>query len=298
MLLEQWAERRFGRLGDEMRRAARIDCSRADRSTVRRQESAKHVRQKRAKRLARPGHRWLVVCVAMLSLGALLAPGIAHATAGSYCGTKSNWFDGYANAKNDVWNWEGTLANITVRKGLVCDADSSSANSSSAWAMIAPTNTTGWAQSGYIRWWGSSIYQFAQHKRDSSSGYTTKLGSIPTTGSTYTYSEVSYWNSTAGQWQIKEMVNSTVLQHTNWNTFSYWTEPFEVAWDGETAYRESDVPGLSSSKAHFTNMQVQWFNDDKWYAASNSTLYGRTDSSRWSRSSFSTANQLFDIWTN
>lgn len=247
----------------------------------------------------RPRPRWLVLCAALLGLAALLAPGTAAATAGSACGTKGNWFEGYNNASNDVWHWEGTLANITVRKGLVCDADSSSANSSAAWAMIAPTNTTGWAQSGYIRWWGSSIYHFAQHKRNSSSGYTTKLGSIPTTGSTYTYSEVSYFDSTTSNWQIKEMVNSTVLQHTNWDTFANWTEPFEVAWDGETAYRESDVPGLSTAKAHFTNMQVQWFNDDKWYAASNSALYGSVPtSSRWSRSPFSTASQLFDIWTN
>ncbi len=243
--------------------------------------------------------RRLVLCATLLGLAALLAPTTANATAGSKCGTKNTngYFDGYRNPGNDVWNWEGTKANITVRKGLVCDADSSSSNTSSAWAMIAPDNTYGWAQSGYIRWWGSSIYHFAQHKRSSSTGYTTKLGSIPTTGSTYTYSEVSYWNSTAGQWQINEMVNSTVIQHTNWNTFTDWHEPLAVEWFGETKYRESDVPGLSTSKAHFTNMQVQWFSDDNWYAASNSALNGTTDSSRWARSAFSAANQLFDIWT-
>lgn len=235
-----------------------------------------------------------------LALAIALAAPMGLATAAHAevytCGTHGNLHDGYGNGSNDSNSWEGTSATIVVRHGSVCDTDTSSNNTSSAWTMVNAFNTAGWAQSGYIRWYGSSIYHFAQYRRNSSTAWVTKIGSTAlTAGSSYKYWQQSIYNSSAGQWQIRDNVNSTVLLQTNFNTFSYWNEPFSVQWSGETDYAQSDVPGSSSATAKFSNMQVQRYSDDGWQSGLRALGAFTDTSSRYHRSSVS--SNSFSIWT-
>jgi hypothetical protein len=216
------------------------------------------------------------------------------------CGTgPKSVFDGYTNASNDPNSYEGTSATIVVRRGAVCDTDTSSGNISIAWTMIASNGGTGgWAQSGYYRWYGSSIYHFAQFRQTTSSKLYTKIGTTAlTAGSAYRYWQQTLYNSTAGQWQIRDNVNSTILLQTNFNTFTAWTTPLSVQFEGETKYAASDVPGSSSAPASFTGMQVQRYSDDQW-TSTLPALYGPATgqtSTRYKRSSVS--NNAFNIWT-
>lgn len=233
------------------------------------------------------------VLVAAFSALVLLAPS-ARAEI-PQCGTASNYHEDYSSASNAPTSYEGTSATIVVRKGSVCDTVTNNSNTSSAWTMISPSNRTGWAQSGYIRWYGSSIYHFAQYRKNGSTAYVTKIGSTAlATGASYQYWQQSLYNSTAGQWQVRQNVNTTVLLQTNFDTFSSWTQPYLVSWSGETNYTASDVPGTSSAPARFSSMQVQLYSDDSWTSTLPALGVG-SQSSRYHVSAVS--GNAFNMWT-
>jgi hypothetical protein len=238
--------------------------------------------------------RHLLWVASVLAAGLTWAAPAAHAEIYT-CGTKSHFHAGWQDYSNDPNYWEGASGNIVVRRGAVCDTDTSSGNTSSAWTMVLPHNTTGWAQSGYIRWYGSSIYQFAQYKKDTATGYVTKLGATVGAGAPYQYWQQSIWNASAGQWQIRDNYNTTILLQTNFNTFSSWSEPFGVQWEGETQYSQSDVPGTSGATAHFSSMQVQREIDNGWQSGLPTLAHPTDTSSRYHASSIS--GNAFDLWT-
>jgi hypothetical protein len=214
-------------------------------------------------------------------------------TCGAY--HNSSLFDGYSDLSNDPNYYEGAAATLVVRRGSTCDTDTSGNNSISAWSMIAAHGGTGgYSQSGYYRAYGTAIYHFAQYRQTATSAYYTKLGAIPTTGSSHLYKQQSVWNAAASQWQIRNWVDSTLLQQTNFDTFNAWAAPFSVQWFGETKYAESDVPGTSASPANFSGMQVQIASNDAW-TSSLPSLAGYAGSSRYHHSAVS--GNAFTIWT-
>jgi hypothetical protein len=217
------------------------------------------------------------------------------------CGTyhASSLFDGYSDASNDPDYWEGVSASIVVRSGSVCDTDTSGNNVSVAWTMVASNaGKGGYAQSGYYRYYGSPLYHFAQYRQTATSKYVTKFSTNTiAAGGTYRYWQQSVYNSAAAQWQIRDNYNTTIILQTNFNTFSAWTLPLSVQFEGETKYAESDIPGTTSAKAHFSSMQVQRFSDNG-FQAGLPALYGPAagqTSTRYKRSAV--AGNAFDIWT-
>src|SRR4051794_21490461 len=102
-----------------------------------------------------------VIAAAVAASTLLIAAAPAQAEVAT-CGTRSanNYHAGYALAGDP--SAEGAYAQIVTEHGAVCDTVTTSANFTNHYAMIASHDLSGWAQAGYLRWYGSSIYFFAQ----------------------------------------------------------------------------------------------------------------------------------------
>jgi hypothetical protein len=177
---------------------------------------------------------------------------------------------------------EGASASITDAGGYVlCTGDSSGSNNSSSWTMVSANDGNGWAQSGTIyRWgYGSCVKHWAQQNAGGST-VNYYAGGCSAVGDTN-----SYWQQlvfTSGGWRVQSNMNSTIIAQSSFNPISSWALPFSVSFEGETIYEASNVPGTSSSKQNFTNMQVQLWSDNSWVSTCNNTsLLGARESTRY-----------------
>lgn len=141
----------------------------------------------------------------------------------------------------------------------------------------------------------TTVRHFAQYRIDPFTDPDTFLGmgSVPL-GSTYGYRNETVWCVAINDWCIEMTVNGVHMKETNFNPFVAWTTPFMTAWDGETTYLESDVPGVSTAKAHFSNMQVQRYTDDLWQTSLPALFTSSPTSSRYKKTAVS--GNAFDIW--
>jgi hypothetical protein len=206
------------------------------------------------------------------------APG-AHAAS---CGTMSHYHVGYYQYGSSPFQLEGASASITDAGGYVlCTGDSSGSNNSSSWTMVSANDGNGWAQSGTIyRWgYGSCVKHWAQQNAGGST-VNYYAGGCSAVGDTN-----SYWQQlvfTSGGWRVQSNMNSTIIAQSSFNPISSWALPFSVSFEGETIYEASNVPGTSSSKQNFTNMQVQLWSDNSWVSTCNNTsLLGARESTRY-----------------
>lgn len=201
--------------------------------------------------------RWLILAAALALLPGvqIMAPfGAGHAGAEVFtCGTKGHYFVGKVDATGS--NWLGAAATIGARYGAVCDTDTSSLNTVSAWAMIAPSNRDGWAQSGYIRWYNHCNVVFAQDSPDGKT-WTTWIGTTcqGDTGETNTFTEKHIGGSCTC---VEEMEGSRVLQTTGFDPDIWWATPWRPNYAGEANYKASDMPGNSAAPTVFSNLQFQ-----------------------------------------
>src|SRR5581483_3870828 len=196
-----------------------------------------------------------VVATVALLIGTPFAADAEVATCGSR--SASNYHAGYVNPGDP--NVEGDYAVISTRYGAVCDTDTSANNFTNQYAMIASNNLAGWAQDGYIRWYGGSIVFFAQQ----SSGHTlnTKFGTTAlATGSTYFY--YNKWDSTC--LCIEDIIERTLYLKSTWNPWTAWTMPFSPQFTGEATYLASDLSGTASAPAGYTSISGQSSATDAW----------------------------------
>ena len=187
------------------------------------------------------------------------------------CGTPSNYFEGYyydravAPGYND---FIGARADLRIRHGAVCDVDSNGNpvtgkyNFTVAWAMIASdvySSTQGYAQSGFIRWYGSNIYDFAQNN----------VGNDPTPPTWYGTTALS----TGVDRAYKSIYNTAcicVISYTDgtsrlmtaFNPYSNWDPPFGPQFMGEARFKQSDMPGTDGARMTMSSMKYQ--SDTDW----------------------------------
>lgn len=221
----------------------------------------------------------VVAAVATVLLAVPLAASAEVATCGSR--SANNYHAGYLNPGDP--SVEGDYAVISTRYGAVCDTDTTSGNFTNHYAMIASNNLAGWAQDGYLRWYGSSIVFFAQQ----SSGHTlnTKFGTTALTpGSTYFY--YNKWDPSC--YCIEDIIERTLYLKSTWNPYTAWVLPFSPQFTGEATYRASDLPGTASAPANYTAISGQDVTTDGWRAypcgqlqAINDGAAKRTDGKSW-----------------
>ena len=204
--------------------------------------------------------RAAVAVVATATTLLLTLPVAAQAEVAA-CGSRSssNYHAGYLNPGDS--SIEGDYAIISTRYGAVCDTDTTANNFTNQYAMIASNNLAGWAQDGYIRWYGSSIVFFAQQ----SSGHSlnTKYGTTALAqGSTYFY--YNKWDPTC--YCMEDIIERTLYLKSTWNPWTAWVLPFSPQFTGETAYLASDLSGTATAPANYTSISGQQASTDGWQA--------------------------------
>ena len=201
---------------------------------------------------------------------------------------------------------ESTFANIMVRFGAVCDTDQSQApypsNFSTAWVMVANRNGDGlkYSQAGHFRWYNSAIYPFSEFNKGSGPhrniDYSTPLvrGSVHSFKTAYTFSQ----SCGAPDACLKNYVDGNVVSATDYNPISTFVRPWSPQLFGETLYNESDMPGNTGSKSHFTSIYTQRFSDDAWSTAIPGYQAQNGNGSRWGQSTtFCGGTLCSDVWT-
>jgi hypothetical protein len=195
------------------------------------------------------GRAVTAVACAAAALVTAAAPASAEVAT---CGSKAaqNYHAGYLNS-GDPYT-EGSYAVISTRHGAVCDTDTSNTNFTSQYAMIASHDLAGWAQAGYLRWYGGSIYFFAQ--QSSGRVLNTKFGTAAVaTGTSY-----HYYN----KWQqaclcMENIIERTSYLKSSWNPWTTWATPFSPQFTGEAVYLASDLAGTSTAAANYTAVSGQ-----------------------------------------
>ena len=144
----------------------------------------------------RSGDRWWLLRLAsplLLLLGVLLPAAVvivatsSPASAEVYqCDTQGSgfYFDGTITHTSSVI---GTAANIVNRLGAVCDTDRTNVNTSWGWSMLAGYYAEcQYAQTGFLRFYGTPDYFFSQDNR-CTGVIDTVLGASPAYGQTHHY---------------------------------------------------------------------------------------------------------------
>jgi hypothetical protein len=123
---------------------------------------------------------------------------------------------------------------------------------------------SGWVQAGVIYRYGDSCSKYwAEEKASSTSGFTDYYaGCAPQNGTIHNFEVGSYYVN--GNWVAQSWVDNTLIHQAPFSVFS-WTGTRYIAFDGETYYAESNVPGSKTQPQSYSSMYAQNFTDDKWY---------------------------------
>ena len=203
----------------------------------------------------------LAISVMGLQFVAVVLIGAPSASAEVYtCGAAGtpNYGVGYVDERTSDF-YEGAYAYIRTEYGAVCDTDTSNSNFTAASVAIASSDGSGWAQSGFVRWYNSTITYFAQ-QYDGATNLQTKYANQPSIGSVHGYYEK--WQTDTGY--IKSIVDATTFLTSTWNPFSKWSLPFEPQFLGSAYYLESDIAGTSSTPTEYTNLHGQDYVTNYW----------------------------------
>lgn len=154
---------------------------------------------------------------------------------------------------------------MTYRYGNICTVgDASNNNFVTAWTMVFGNDGLGWAQSGIFYAYGYGCWHhFAQQERNYfQEAPFTIIGSCVGQGEVH-----KVWQQTVNvgnpDWRIRSNIDSTIFIQSTWNQFTQWSQPFQVAFDGEARHNASDIPGYGSVRTDYSGMQVQdYFNDN------------------------------------
>lgn len=191
----------------------------------------------------------------LLSCGVTVFIGSAVAYAEG-CGTFQNLQVGWASNQGATQTntYEGSAVNLTDRGGYaLCTTDTNPANFSTSWVMIFGGN--GYAQAGTMYRWGySCVKRWAQQAPPGGSFQNFEISGCSTVGETHRYWNQSIYISSA--WHMRSNIDTTVIRESTFSPFS-WTMPLQVAYDSETYYAQTHVPGTTASPQDYNAMQVQ-----------------------------------------
>lgn len=185
------------------------------------------------------------------------------------CGStsSSNYHGGYVQNGGAV-NYVGSQVDIVNRYGAVCDTNTTKANFTNAYGMIAGFMANpfdpglGWGQSGFIRWYNSCTYFFAQTEQDTSTTQpNTWYGTTCLTyGNTNTYQNTQIDSCSC----LHSNINGTRELQTTWDPKNVWASPFSPQFEDETRYLQSDIPGNASARTNWSNLMGKRRTDNTW----------------------------------
>ena len=142
------------------------------------------------------------------------------------------------------------------------------------------SGVTGYAQSGFFRWYGSSMYHTTEYKQDTAHTYVRKI--CLTCGALIDGETNQYWEQYVTSCSCLRLnVDVTILDTTPFNPYSTWVFPFRSQYYGETKYLESDMPGYLSAPTDFRSMQIQHTSTHTWTNVPCDLLGQNDNTTRW-----------------
>lgn len=197
--------------------------------------------------------------VIILLLGVVAAVDTRVASAQATGGNCINYGNNHAGYVHTVPQAViGTLVDITVRNGSLCQGGTSNNNASLSFTMIQELGYNfGYAQVGYVRFINESRRHFAEFNVDTfanPSGFTRVFGGSASTGTTHGY--WVYYNSNCSC--LEMYVGFSRLAFTGFNPFLEWTGVGGF-WASETLWDESNIPGSAITYNTHGDLRVQPF---------------------------------------
>lgn len=235
-----------------------------------------------------------------IAIFAFVAAGLASGGRASIspCGTEGSHFSGgEATGITQV----GAKANITAQDPSLCDAATGSPSTSSAWSMEVSGDGTYLAQVGYIHTGSLFVYQNQSGYHYSVFTEWTPLSgpdilqfwspSPPPSSALY---EVSR-NATDARINLWE--GTTQLTHTSYDPALWWSTPWIPEFYGETHHCQSDIPGTTSNRVTFSNVEKK-SSAGSWSQINDLLLHkvNVCSNDRYNKQ-WDTQPNSFDIWT-
>lgn len=233
---------------------------------------------------------------ALLFDGSLAIAEIAQCSGGSSTGHPDG-FETFAVLGQPITYMFGTIATMQIRTASTCTSDTdTSTNHVYAVAGLSGINNSpvglGWARVGYRRYVGTTTqYFFAEWSQAGGPPTRTSFGAV---GGTSVTGTVDYQ---LGCDCIKLLLGSNVM--------TTGIDP-EDEWDPETnaseyeafaKYPQSDVPGLSSTRTQYSNLQTEGVSGHRALNSDDKTrTYPSNANVRWSSSTGITSDNKFQIW--
>lgn len=223
---------------------------------------------------------------------------VGEQAAADFCANgPGNYFIGYNHNTSSGWDFEGASGYIVVRDATLCAA-APTANSSSAWVMIASADGNrgqGYAQSGFARTTGGSgnglrwfSEQYAQGVWAPETRYSyLEVGNQ--IGVRHAFREL--WSARCSCVQM--YIDSTLWSYTHFDPKVVWLRPSQPEFYGETWYVEDGVPGTPNAVTAFSALGAQV--SDGTLMPMPCTLLFHQQSPYWSHAAHGC--DAFDIWT-
>lgn len=221
--------------------------------------------------------QWWTLLVSIAAISALTTASSGFAAAGEprpeRCTNPGNYFDGGYT----TWQIGLFAARATIDRDnpYICDNSSSS----SAWALLAPSNTKHHAQAGLGGFPGtdSAIRTFYEWTRACRGEPDCPTGGIVRDYSPAPDGPVRYsvhWRP--GDGKVHMYAGGTHLAETAYATSNVWESAWSAQFAGETWHHETDVPGTKGNKVRFQDVQRYEANGDINYVQNVTWIRSRT----------------------
>ena len=207
------------------------------------------------------------------------------------CTTIGNYFAG----RYRLDYYEGISAFMTARSGPLCGNNSTAANFSTSWTLVASNDLTHWVQSGvYHDAVQPAIHHFSQVYNASPYYVSTVPGSMISSGENHQY------------WQQYQPSCNCIFANVDVTTFdstfpiASWAVPFSLQASGEVGSKASDIPGTPLAHTRFSAIQLQDLNHSWSLVACPSGFIAKNDNTtRWKVGTYACPqnDSTFDVWT-
>lgn len=208
-------------------------------------------------------------------------PAEAVGTCGSYLNNQVGWSSNQTSA-SQPHRLEGVSAEILTHVNpALCTTSQSGANFSAVWTMVFGSN--GYVQSGTKFYPGTSCSRtWAEQSRNGSQA--DYYGSCVSNSTYYRFWQQSITTTSGGSY-LRSNVNSTILHQASFGIaeITNYFGRADVAFEGETYYAATNLPGSTSNPTDFDVIQVQYYSNDSFNGACSGVILGRVNQGNVSR---------------